>query len=349
MSATVTRIATLGVSQAPSPRVPGEGLRAAEDRGFEPRRVVTPNRISSVLPVVLGRRRHVRDRTETQARRARKARIARKSAANAGNARRVRARIVRAARQAPDHSASPFPASGAWTRMRSIVVRAMPVRRCTSALLRPAWKAVRITSSRRSVTDCRSDTHAASISRACRTVSSGMHRTLRFCSAYCNRSASPITAREAIRVRSHGSRNGTGRSCFRACRGAGTNPEVEAVMLGLPLNGRSRLPGPRAHRRGPASGRRRDLPPCIRQRSTRRYTAVWCISQCIGSVPFEWNPYQVSARKSAAIRARWPRAAASQAASASSSPNSFSCSVTSCGSVRNAVATRVPTITTRES
>jgi hypothetical protein len=62
-----------------------------------------------------------------------------------------------------------------------------------------------------------------------------MHRMLRFCSAYCNRSASPITAREAIRVRSHGSRNGTGRSCFRACRGAGTNPEVEAVMLGLPL------------------------------------------------------------------------------------------------------------------
>ena len=31
----------------PSLPVPGEGLRAAEDRGFEPRRVVTPNRISS--------------------------------------------------------------------------------------------------------------------------------------------------------------------------------------------------------------------------------------------------------------------------------------------------------------
>jgi hypothetical protein len=36
--------------QAPSPHVPGEGLRAAEDRGFEPRRVVTPNRISSAAP-----------------------------------------------------------------------------------------------------------------------------------------------------------------------------------------------------------------------------------------------------------------------------------------------------------
>ena len=45
-------IATLGclVSQALSLRVPGEGLRAAEDRGFEPRRVVTPNRISSAAP-----------------------------------------------------------------------------------------------------------------------------------------------------------------------------------------------------------------------------------------------------------------------------------------------------------
>jgi hypothetical protein len=43
------RMATSGrlVSQALSRQVPGEGLRTAEDRGFEPRRVVTPNRISS--------------------------------------------------------------------------------------------------------------------------------------------------------------------------------------------------------------------------------------------------------------------------------------------------------------
>jgi len=49
MSATATQIATFGcfVRQALSLHVPGEGLRAAEDRGFEPRRVVTPNRISS--------------------------------------------------------------------------------------------------------------------------------------------------------------------------------------------------------------------------------------------------------------------------------------------------------------
>jgi hypothetical protein len=80
---------------------------------------------------------------------------------------------------------------------------------------------------------------------------------------------------------------------------AGTAPAVAALELaaarvptprlrpscwGLPPNGRSRLPGPRAHRRGPASGRRRDLPPCLCQRSTRRYTVVWCISQCGGSV-----------------------------------------------------------------
>jgi hypothetical protein len=38
------------VSQALSRQDPGEGLRAAEDRGFEPRRVVTPNRISSAAP-----------------------------------------------------------------------------------------------------------------------------------------------------------------------------------------------------------------------------------------------------------------------------------------------------------
>ena len=283
LRATATRIATLGrlVSQALSLRV----LRAAEDGDLNPE-VVTPNRISSAI-----------------SRHAGSAASCPRSYGNAGQACRegsgdehrtrmpetcgmiVRALCAQVAGYG--HSASPFPTSGAWTRMRSIVVRAMPVRRCTSALLGPAWKAIRTASSRRSVTDCRSDTHAASISRACRTVSSGRSdRMLRFCSAYCKRSASPITGREAIRVRSHGSRNGTGRSCFRACRGAGTNPEVEAVMLGLPLNGRSRLPGPRAHRRGPASGRRRDLPPCICQRSTRRYTVVWCISQCIESVRF---------------------------------------------------------------
>jgi hypothetical protein len=38
------------VSQALSPRELGEDLRAAEDRGFEPRRAVKPNRISSAAP-----------------------------------------------------------------------------------------------------------------------------------------------------------------------------------------------------------------------------------------------------------------------------------------------------------
>jgi hypothetical protein len=52
MSATATRIATFGhsVSQALSLGAAGEGLRAAEDRGFEPRRVLPPNRISSAAP-----------------------------------------------------------------------------------------------------------------------------------------------------------------------------------------------------------------------------------------------------------------------------------------------------------
>ena len=46
------RIATFGhsVSQALSLGAAGEGLRAAEDRGFEPRRVLPPNRISSAAP-----------------------------------------------------------------------------------------------------------------------------------------------------------------------------------------------------------------------------------------------------------------------------------------------------------
>jgi hypothetical protein len=52
MSATATQTATLGclVRQALSLRIPGEGLRAAEDRGFEPRKVSPPNRISSAAP-----------------------------------------------------------------------------------------------------------------------------------------------------------------------------------------------------------------------------------------------------------------------------------------------------------
>ena len=40
----------LPADRALPPDVPGEGLGAAEDRGFEPRRVVTPNRISSAAP-----------------------------------------------------------------------------------------------------------------------------------------------------------------------------------------------------------------------------------------------------------------------------------------------------------
>ena len=131
MSASVTRIATLGslVSQAPSPQVPGEGLRAAEDRGFEPRRVVTPNRISSVLPRLPLACDQVRDRTETQVRPAGNAGIVRDEPPDAANACRVRARNVRAARLVYPHLAPPSPASETDPMMRSIVVLAIPVSR----------------------------------------------------------------------------------------------------------------------------------------------------------------------------------------------------------------------------
>ena len=131
MSATATQIATLGylMSQAPSPQVPGEGLRAAEDRGFEPRRVVTPNRISSVLPTVPWKLNHVGDGTETQARHAGKSRIVRNRAGQAGNARRVRTRNGHAAGRDSGHFWAPSSAAWAALTMRSIVVRAIPVSR----------------------------------------------------------------------------------------------------------------------------------------------------------------------------------------------------------------------------
>src|SRR5215467_7904154 len=71
------------VSQALSLRVWGEGLRTAEDRGFEPRRVLPPNRISSVFPVVPGRAGNHRDRPEWQVSRAGKAGIVTGPAADA--------------------------------------------------------------------------------------------------------------------------------------------------------------------------------------------------------------------------------------------------------------------------
>ena len=80
--------------------------------------------------------------------------------------------------------------------MRSIVVRAMPVSRWTSLLLRPASIAARTTSSRRLPTASCSAAQPASISLACRTVSSFTLRMLHSCSTYCNRRASPITGQQ---------------------------------------------------------------------------------------------------------------------------------------------------------
>jgi hypothetical protein len=80
------------VNKALSVRLPGEGLRAAEDRGFEPRRVVTPNRISSSMPRLPGLSRHDRDCAKSQARLSGKARITLVLTGNAINGLRVRTR-----------------------------------------------------------------------------------------------------------------------------------------------------------------------------------------------------------------------------------------------------------------
>src|SRR5260370_24360765 len=68
---------------------------------------------------------------------ARTQRLGETAAQEAANARPVRARNVRAARQAAHHPAPPSPAAGTAPTIRSIVVRALPVSRPTSALLRP--------------------------------------------------------------------------------------------------------------------------------------------------------------------------------------------------------------------
>src|SRR6266480_5713174 len=169
MSATATQTATLAclVGQALTLRVPGEGLRDAEDRGFEPRRVVTPNRISSVLTRVPGPRSHVRDGTETQARRAGKAAIA---PSLTGNARRVRTRNGHAGTPGRGHAPPPAAATSAM----------IPLRTSPAVLsLVPAARAFAT-------------------------------------SGYCNSRASPIAGRQALRVRDHGSRNGTGCGCSGA-------------------------------------------------------------------------------------------------------------------------------------
>jgi hypothetical protein len=111
---------------SPDPGRPGTSL-VAEDRGFEPRRVVTPNRISSVLPQLSPAWDHIRERMETQVKRAGNPRAVRNEVDDAANRRRVRARCVRAAQQAADHPAPPSP--GARATMRSIVVLAIPVSR----------------------------------------------------------------------------------------------------------------------------------------------------------------------------------------------------------------------------
>src|SRR6516225_6567636 len=78
-------------------------LVTAEDRGFEPRRVLPANRISSAFPVVTGRSGNDRDRPELQVSRAGKAGIV---TGPAGDARRVRTRNGHAHRADDGHRRS---------------------------------------------------------------------------------------------------------------------------------------------------------------------------------------------------------------------------------------------------
>src|SRR6516225_325072 len=94
MGGRIAVMATQRPRKAESSSPPGRSARAkllviAEDRGFEPRRVLPPNRISSAFPLVPGRSGNDRDRPEWQVSRAGKARVV---PGPAGNAERVRTR-----------------------------------------------------------------------------------------------------------------------------------------------------------------------------------------------------------------------------------------------------------------
>ena len=115
---------------------PGEtAAQMAEDRGFEPRRAVKPNRISSAFTCMPVRRSPVRDRTETQARRTGKAHIVPRAAGIAGNPRPVRTRNGRAWTRDAGHRE---PSSAAREATSAMIFHPMPVRRWMSALLNPA-------------------------------------------------------------------------------------------------------------------------------------------------------------------------------------------------------------------
>ena len=94
MGGQIAAVATQGPWKAETSSPPRRSARAkllvrAEDRGFEPRRVLPPNRISSAFPVVTGRSGQDRDRPEWPVSRAGNAGIVPGPAADA---RRVRTR-----------------------------------------------------------------------------------------------------------------------------------------------------------------------------------------------------------------------------------------------------------------
>src|SRR6516165_10199587 len=130
MGGRIAAVATQRPPKAETSSPPGPSARAkllvrAEDRGFEPRRVLPPNRISSAFPLVTGRSGNDRDRTELQVSRAGNAGVV---PGPAGNAERVRTRNGHTHGPDAGHRGSASMAAMVPV-MRSIVVRAMPASR----------------------------------------------------------------------------------------------------------------------------------------------------------------------------------------------------------------------------
>jgi hypothetical protein len=114
-----------GLPKTTSPENP---WLSAEDRGFEPRMVLPPNRISSAALRLPGRSRHDRDCAKSQARRSGKARITPGLTGNARNVLRVRTRNGHARTRKPGHREPPAAAKAA-PAIRPVAGRAIPVSR----------------------------------------------------------------------------------------------------------------------------------------------------------------------------------------------------------------------------
>ena len=118
MGGRIAAMATQRRRKAETSSPPRRSARAkllvrAEDRGFEPRRALPPNRISSAFPLVTGRSGNDRDRTEWQVSRAGNAGIVPGPAADA---RRVRTRNGHTHTTEMPVIAGPLPWPGVYRR-----------------------------------------------------------------------------------------------------------------------------------------------------------------------------------------------------------------------------------------